>query len=621
MSEKEHVLYDEGFCPTLPPIPPYTEEERAKQIEAGKKFKEDLAAAVKRGDAFFRIQPGEYRFPDNTGFCFDQISNMEIDATGATFWMERPENLTLDNPIGITVSHCDHLVLKGLTLDFDPPLFIQGKVTSFDYTAEKPYIDFIVDDGYPFVDHFTGQLLLYRPDGHIMPQDVLYTDDVVKLGKGREMRVYSGNGEKANGFAVGNFNPGVKEALGERAVLHPGDYVTLPFRRGSSYNVHHSKRCEFRDLTIFASPGMGVVEGFCEANLYDGVKIIRRPNTSRLLAGMADTFHGYCDSIGPTIRHCEFSHNCDDFINLHGFFSVVLKKVAPCQYILSPMVGEEYEPGMKLDFSDFRTMHDHGSATVVSSVELPEYRQDIVELLKEMKVHPHGGLRPQLVTLDRDVAAVRTSLVDINGLNCQGFLIEDNYFHSSMGRALLLSGAKGGVARNNLWRELDGGVYIFMESHYYMEGQFPKDIVLENNRFEDILGYCSRQIYPYKLEQGFITVGLIPPDQYLRKDIVKIENIVIRNNYLENPPALPILLVYTDKAEITGNTVVNPYCLWDAAEYRTTPNFFEEDPDSVVYASTCRNLKVHGNRVLFTGKERSVPVFRCKYCENVESDE
>jgi hypothetical protein len=612
---------DAPFNPDVLPLPEFTPEEKAEQIRKGAEVKAALEAARDRGDAEFVIEPGDYRFPNNTGFQFIGYKDMRIEAYGATFWLERPEEEVLGNPIGITVSECENLSLEGLILDFDPPIWIQGKVIDFDYECDDPHIDFVVDEGYPYVDQFGGQLLLYKADGHIMPQDVIYNKNVEKIDVERGLRVFTAPhtaGNKADSFAVGNFNMGVQKFFGDRVILKKGDYVTLPFRRGGSYSVSKCNRCTFKDLYVYASPGMGICESYCEANVYDGVKIKRRPGTSRLLAGMADTFHGLCDTIGPTIRNCEFSHNCDDFINLHGFFSVVLKQVAPNQLIISPMVNEVYTPGMKLDFSDYHSMEDRGSATVVESVEVPEYRDEVYKMMEHMKVHPHHGVRPQLVTLDKEIEVVPETMVDINSLNCSGFVIENNYCHSSMGRALLLSGAKGGIVRNNLWRELDGGVFVFMESHYYMEGQFPRDIIIENNRFEDILGYASRQIFTHKMEQAYITVGLIPPGQYLRKNIIKIDNIKIRGNYIENPPSIPILAVYTNDIEIKDNTVVNPYCLFDAADYKTSPNFYEEDPTSVVYASTCSNVKVSGNKAIFTDdKEKTIPEFTCKYCTGV----
>lgn len=571
--------------------PQFSEVQKTAQCAAAAELREQLAIAAHNGKEEFVIAPGEYRFPDNAGCAFTNLSKMKIKAAGATFWFERDISQLVGSTHGLIFESCHNLTIEGLAIDFDPPLFVQGKVTSFDAAANT--IDINVDDGFPMIENLTGQMLLYKPDGAIMPQNALFHKGVKKIGE-RSLRVSATDG----GFHAGNSSAGLQKAFGDRVVLKAGDYVTLPFRR-DPYGAVFLDKCEnttLKNVSIYASPTMGILEAFGNRNVFDGVKITRRPGSKRLLSCMADTFHSYCDINGPTIRNCEFAYNCDDFINIYGYFAIVAEKTAPDQYLIGTMMGEPLVAGGKLDFFNKDSIVPQGSATIKAAQKSPADNDKIKATVKKMGIYKHPGLTAYTVTLDHAVNAGETSLVDIHTHNASGFVVENNYFHSSMGRALLTSGAHGGLIQSNRWQSLCGGVNIFMESWFSMTGPFPAGIVVKNNRFEDILGYASVPTQDAPV-QGYIYVGMAPSRNFLRSHIVN-RNMEISGNYLENPPATPILVAYTDGVKVLNNVVKNPYHLVGNLGRNPGMNYYTENPASLVCVAVSSNITVSGNTAL-----------------------
>lgn len=592
------VLLLTGFVPSvmawLPDglvSPQFSEVQKKTQRVAAAKLRRQILAAAQKGKKQFIIDPGEYRFPDNAGCAFTNLSKMKIKAAGATFWFERDISQLIGSTHGLIFENCRNLTVEGLAIDFDPPLFIQGKVTNFDIATNT--IDIAVDDGFPMIEKLAGQMLLYKPDGTIMPQNALFHKGVKKIGE-RSLRVSATDG----GFHAGNSSAGLQKAFGDRVVLKAGDYVTLPFRR-DPYGAVFLDKCEnttLKNVSIYASPTMGILEAFGSRNVFDGVKITRRPGSKRLLSCMADTFHSYCDINGPTIRNCVFAYNCDDFINIYGYFAIVAEKIAPDQYLIGTMMGEPLVAGGRLDFFNKDSIAPQGSAIIKEAQKSPADNDKIKATVKKMGTHKHPGLTAYIVTLDHAVNASETSLVDIHSYNASGFVVENNYFHSSMGRALLTSGTQGGTVQSNVWRSLCGGVNIFMESWYSMTGPFPTGIVVKNNRFEDVFGYASVPSQDAPV-QGYIYVGMAPSRNFLRSSIVN-HNMEISGNYIENPPATPILVAYTDGVKVLNNVVKNPYNLVGNLGRNAGMNYYTENPASLVYVAVSTNITASGNITL-----------------------
>jgi hypothetical protein len=217
------------------------------------------------------------------------------------------------------------------------------------------------------------------------------------------------------------------------------------------------------------------------------------------------------------------------------------------------------------------------------------------------------------VTLDNPVNANITSLVDTNSHNASNFVVENNYFHDSIGRALLASAAGGGLIQNNRWQRLEGGINIMMESWAYLSGTFANNILIRNNKFEDIYGYSSTPTQDAPV-QGYIYVGMAPTGNYLRKSIVN-RTVEITGNFIENPPSTPIIVAYTDGVKIINNKIKNPYFLIGNLGRPGGSNYYTENPSSIVYVSTSKNITVSGNTAEDPAGFLKGGEYTSKFCE------
>ena len=145
----------------LPPGPQFTPAQKQRQIQLGAALQGQIVAAHAADAAEYRVPPGNYRYPAATAAA-DVDKNLSIpkefwplvldslrrpadfpftvDATGVTLWFETRGGGLASAPHvtnGLRIMNCSHLILKGLTTDFDPPNTIEGRVVKIDRPGNR----------------------------------------------------------------------------------------------------------------------------------------------------------------------------------------------------------------------------------------------------------------------------------------------------------------------------------------------------------------------------------------------------------------------------------------------------------------------------------------------------
>ncbi len=576
------------------PIGLVTDEgEKAKQRSAGAALHADIMQEYAEGAKRFRVPPGQYRFADMSPLRLVGLKDFTIDAGGVTFWFERKRKDVAANPPGLDLVECKNLTLKGASIDFDPPLYIQAKIVRIDHAATAFEVE--VHEGFPVVDELAGgQMTAYRADGAFIPQTVLRHVGTTKTGP-RRLRVRFDPNMKH--VVEGLHDKALAAAWDGKNLVRAGDYLAIIFRRGRSIHVDRCERVTLEDIHIYASPGMGILEtGGKGGNVYRRVKLIRKPGTCRLHAGMADGFHSAMTARGATIEACEFSFNSDDMINLHGFFTLVCHRYSARRFGVVPMRYNPYRVGGKIAFYDFHSIEPQGEATI-TAVE-PADDAALIEkarrLPQEMKILAYRG-KPVVITLDRDVRAEERSIAETFSHNAPGFVIRDCYFHDTMGRALLLNGASDGVVENNVYERMYGGMRVYMESWYYMEGGFPRNVRIVGNRLTDIGGPTLGN--PTQPVQAAIYVGMVPAHNHMRK-FKPLADVEIIRNVIERPDRQPIILSYTRGAKIVGNRIVHPHHKSGPLGLDIGSKYYGKSLRSAIYVAVSSDVVVRDNTVV-----------------------
>ncbi len=521
-----------------------SESVKKAQRDAAEKLRRALGQARSTGAKRYAIAPGEYRFAGNAGLELRGYRDMVIDATGVTFWFERPPSQLAADPRGLALVDCQRLTIRGLKIDFDPPVFLQAEILAIDET--KPEIILEVDRGFSNVEMGRGSYFLYRADGSWLQHGYLFHEGTKRID-GRRYRLLLRDGRV---FRVHNRDPAVLELTRGRSRIGVGDWVVLPFRRGKGIYVYRCEGCVLEDVDEYASPGMGILERQGKGgNVYRRVRIIRKPGTRRLHVCAADGFHNAQTDRGPQLIECEMTGTSDDFFNLHGHFGVVWRKLGARRYVVGQANLGELSPGETLTFYEPETVASLGAARIARVEPLRDAR--LIKACNAETLQTHANRDYYEVTLDHDLPLVVGTLVALDRFRSAGFLIKDCYFHDAMARSLI-NGAGDGKIVGNVIERAAWGLVVHFETWQYYEGPMVRNLEISGNVFREIRDLLLPQ------HATAIAVTMVPKNGGYLRESRPLRNIRIVDNTIEEPGGFAIVLTNTRNATIAGNTIVRP---------------------------------------------------------------
>lgn len=425
----------------------------------------------------WHIQPGRYSAGAD-GVRLEGVRDVTLLAEGVT--------LVAENIRGIALRFEDsqNVTVKGLTVDYDPLPFTQGRITAVDKAAGT--VDFEVDAGYPDLagEYLVRRMLLFLPDGNgwkpgapdFYPSGI----EALSLRKGRY-----------------TFEPNASSL----SWVDVGDKVALNVRRNSAIQVmNKSSAIHWEDCTVYAAPGLAFIVRFAEeAGTFRNVKVVRGPTPAgatepRLLSSNADAMNIAYTRIGPVVENCEFAWMGDDSINLHGVTLPVLEWVDAQTYLtMRPVGGEMYDWLLrKGDTVRFLKPDEYGEVAVgavESCVAVDANSAEWMELAR--KIWPSFREQNKAdfyhVKLQEPVRGVAVGdLTTIPQTGAVGYRIENNYFHDHRARALRLMTEEGVVRGNRIERTLGVGISVGSEMHYWRESGYVKNVVIEGNTLKDV---------------------------------------------------------------------------------------------------------------------------------------
>lgn len=564
-----------------------SEETRQAQRDAAEKLRAALSEAQARGDAVFTIPPGEYRFSGNRGLVIDGVAGRTIVARDVTFWFERPASMLAADPRGLVLSNCRDVTIRGLKIDFDPPVYLQAEILAVD--GATPGIRVAIDPDFPDAEMGAGSFFLYRRDGSWIRHGYLFHRGTRRM-EGRTHRVEIADAR-------------VFEALREGgSPVGPGDHIVLPWRRGKGIHVYRCEGCTLEDVDEYASPGMGILEQQGKGgNVYRRVRIIPPPGTRRLHACAADGFHNAQTDRGPRLIECEIAGTSDDFFNLHGHFGVVWLRLDARRFVIGQANLGEIEAGETLTFYDDETVELLGKARATRIERLGD--GEIAKACDAVTLPNHANREYHVVTLDREVALAVGDLAALDRFRSAGFLIQDCYFHDAMARCLI-NGAGDGRIVGNVVERSAWGLVVHFETWQYFEGPMPRNIEIAGNVFSGI----RDPLLPHHATA--ITVTMVPTDGGYLRETRPLKGIEIVGNYIEEPGGFGIVVTNTEGASIADNTIVG--AMYRPAEaggdLRTIqflighPNYFEgKARRAAIGLWSSSDVAVRGNRIVDPG--------------------
>lgn len=531
--------------------------EKQRQADNARKLVADFRKAVAEGRKVFVLPKDHYRFgaKDLPYWLIEKISDITIEGNGSTIWSDGRS--TVHHAIRLV--SCRDVTIRNITMDCDPFSYIQTTVNVVDPVKKELLVT--VDPGFPRPDDPAGKWNSYigvikaiflKPDGSYIPQRLDWVKSIAPVEGGRFRVILRDN-------AVFNY----------KTPVTAGDKLVLPDRGGrNAISIDGSEKVTLEKITIYASGHMGISE-VCGAggHVYRQVRVIRRPGTGRLIACNADVFHSIMVRNGPTIDRCEFSHACDDLINIHGFFGLVVKQDAPDEAI----VAIEYQPvdltGETVTFYDWNRENIIGEVKVVASTLIndPELKKAALAMPEELRRlnsanrirNLHPKTYPLKLKLAKALTLPRYALVDQYAFAGRGTTIRDSYFHHSTARGVLVKTDRVKLENNRVEYIGHAGVLVASD-RYFLESAVPRNVVIGGNTIADTNLFLSGQLW-FNGQNAALGVFCDGRNQaFSRQAVDACRNIVIENNRIVNAPGNAILLTNTAGGRIVGNVIVAP---------------------------------------------------------------
>ncbi len=533
------------------PVASWTEAQKEAQRNAARKLVKDVNAAIARGDREFTAAPGDYRFgsPDLKNFPIT-AKDFTLNAYGATFWFNG--RIPVD---AFQISGCKNFALKGATVDYDPFPYTQGTIVKIDPEA-KTY-DIKIDPGFPMPDGWrmggNVKAVFFTPDGLKMRRTRLdWVSSLERLDEG----LYRAKCTYGFIFSYKDDPP----QTGDRAVL-PDRSMRMAFK------LQECEAVTLEGITVYSCPNMVFSEGNGEGgNIYRNCKVVRRPGTKRLIASNADVFHSIKARKGPLIEGCEFSYACDDFVNIHSYFSLVLEAKSKKELIVVPFYRDDIAEGCSLSFYERKTAKPVAKAKILKAAPLNDpatirAAKEIPERIKAMGEKAgdfvSGRVYPFLVELDAEVDAGALDYFSSSERIARGSIVRNNHFHDGFARGVIMRSEDFLIEGNLLERIGCSSIIVFTEQ-YCWEGPYSKNGLIARNRVIDSNTRLDGLLWNSGF-QGAISVWADAGNQAYGKGIVTHSNIDIAGNEIASPAASAIFVANAKDVKISGNKIERPF--------------------------------------------------------------
>ena len=424
------------------------------------------------------------------GFSVQGFRDLEIDGTGVQLVMHGQAF------IPFMLNQSERITLRGFTIDWNRPLFLQGKVTAVNTNDDSFDIETLPECG----ARIMGGQLVYGDDagwvkdrsplhmtwqtteGQVWFQDYqwnAWVDATNGRSLGREtqpkLRPYNTKSKRAAVF----------EALGENkfrlryaATFLPkvGNVLIckgeiLPNRSTPAIHVARCRDVVLEDMTVHHAGAMGFIAEESENVTLRRYHVNRPPGSARLVSTTADGSHFNMCRGQILVEDCEYGNMMDDAINVHGVYAEVTGLTAPktigIQLCHFQQLGLEYaRPGDRLRFSAQDTMLGYGERTVagVRHINGSYLEVTFTESLE-------GFLKPD-------------SCVD--NLACQPDLtFRRNWIHDNRARGVLASTeGRVRIEDNHFDHSMDSSIFLAGDCDFWHESGPVRDVLIRHNKFE-----------------------------------------------------------------------------------------------------------------------------------------
>lgn len=493
-------------------------------------LEQEITQAAASGQTTFTLPAGTHKISQR--ILLKNLRNFTIEATGAMLQSSAWKDF------GIRFENCSNVTLRGLTLDYNPLPFTQGTITQI---GEKgSLIEVSLHDGYPDLNEefLRGHAHAFEPTEHRWKADSpdLYAKKNTLLSP-RKVRMEFPKSSKPERLKI-------------------GDRIAIDHRGIGGIKFTQCENVRVENVTIHAAPGIAVICRYMKGDNYFSYDVKPGPlpagaTEPRLLSSSADGFNFANARKGPILEKSNFSFMGDDAVNLHGPTFMVAEQVSEREVIIGWRWNQEslawlIQPG------DTARRLQQGNFAILGEAKIESFQQERnpeplwVETVRKnfpKATEVKGIFR---LKLDRPLHCQPGDALDIPTINAPGYRLADNYFHDHRARGMRLMASDGIVENNTFERIKASAITLGPEYGFWREAGWLENVVVQKNR----MNFCTLVPGLDPSVAGVISImGHVDEPIPLKTGEQANQNIVLRENLIENTSAKPVTIDYA--AQVT----------------------------------------------------------------------
>ena len=408
--------------------------------------------------------PRELVLPDGTYYLMppsDARAHVAIESEqGLTVRGGKYTKLLLGSAFhhGIRVNNSRNVQLESLTVDYKPLPFTQGTITEIDSATRSFVLE--VDLGYPRVDEAQ-----FQADGTTRIVYLFQAGSTILVTETHDQYIDATEVLDSRRARLTSQAPVNKSFLGLRAVMVGRRSIdAIVFDRTSDSSA--------KRVTVHSSPALGFGLRHTSRITVDTCSVIQAPG--RLLSTNADGIHVKWGPIGPLIRNCHLEGMGDDGINIGGSYQLIHEQ------------------------PDKRTLmvDRHASLSTAKAIVLVHNQTGAMEQLPEifkvesvgntiMRLHFAADV-PRIEHLATSSEAGRADMVLNLDEVATGAVVTDNFIGRNRFRGIILHGPNA-LIENNRFEDMLGPA-IRVGHHYRggIEGPNGSNAIIRHNKFINV---------------------------------------------------------------------------------------------------------------------------------------
>lgn len=248
----------------------------------------------------------------SAALAIEDMHGLSIDCNGSEFVLHGAMDFAI-------ISRSKDITIKNLTVRCADTCNFQGKVS--DVTEE--YVEIMLEE-HPEL-HFFGDMLLQKFNDNqyeAMGRTLDYVTDT------RELR--RGTGDENFGTSINKLKKtldgDILRIYGAKNIPPVGDTIvfTMSRRCNQAFLVSHSESVTLENITVKTCWGMAFIAQKSKDVTICACKVT--PDTGRYWSAGQDATHFVNCRGRVTIEDCLFENQLDDAVNLHGIYTVAVKK-------------------------------------------------------------------------------------------------------------------------------------------------------------------------------------------------------------------------------------------------------------------------------------------------------